>query len=464
MSQNLFDRPDYKGQFRAHTRDEFKAFLAFIRHYWILSCLIIVGIVLLLVQSNPFPPRTVTIATGQALSSADRLGEWYKDFFAANGVDLVLVPSDGAEDNLKRLQDGTVQAAFTQAGIPAAKGSKLLSLGSIEFQPVWLFYRGKPVDQNWAAQLMSKWQIAVGLQSSGTYFMVRDLLKEYGLNPETYSNLLQIPTNESVDKLINGEIDALFILGGTESQNLQRLLHADNLQNWNFRAAKATAGRIQYADAVVFPRGAVSLSPLVPEQDIELVATSATITVQPDLHPAIQYLFMAATESHYKNTENYFSRPGGFPAFLDQNFKKSPVAVKYIDNPGSTLKHDMPFWVASLIDRAWLWMAAILAVFLPLMKLIPQYRKYHAYLVQNAHYAAMNDLVHKVRAAESITELSVHEMKFQALVDTIENTWAPAGTKEKYFFMLNALETMRRHIERKRESLEDAESVGLNQR
>jgi len=454
MPPKLFDRPDYKGQFRAHTRDEFKAFLAFARHYWLLSSLILAGLIVLFVQTSPFPPKTVKIATGQPSSSAQILGEWYRDFFATNGITLELVPSDGAEDNLKLLQDGSVDAAITQAGIPAPKGSGLLSLGSIEFMPMWLFYRGEPVDQNRATQLMSQWTIAIGLENSGTYFMVRDLLKEYGLRPEEYSNLLKMPANESVEKILHGELDALFILAGTESHNLQRLLNAKNLNLWNFKASKATAGRIQYADAVTFPRGAVSLSPLFPEQDIDLVSTSVTLTVSPNLHPAIQYLFMSAAENHYANSENYFDRPGGFPAFLDRNFKKSPVAVKYIENRGSILKYDFPFWAASLIDRAWLSIAALLAILLPLTKLIPQYRKYHLYLVQNTHYAAMNELVIQIREADSLQALSSLDFKFQELASTIELTWAPAGTKEKYFFMLNALETIRRHIERQKTSLE----------
>ena len=463
MPPDLFDRPDYKGQFRAHSRDELKAFLAFLRYHWLLSGIVIIGVVFLFIQSNPFPPRTLTLATGQPNSSAEILGNWYKDFFAENGIDLVLTPSDGAENNLRLLQEGRVQAAITQAGIPAPQGSNLVSLGSVEFQPMWLFYRGKPADQNWAAQLMSQWQIAVGLENSGTYFMVRDLLREYGLKPENYSNFLKIPANESVDKLINGEIDAVFLLASTDSQNLQRLLKADNLNYWNFKAARATAGRIQYADAVNFPRGAVSLSPLVPDHDIELVSTSATITVPPSLHPALQYLFMAATESHYRNSENYFDRPGGFPAFLDQNFKKSPVAVKYIENRGSTFKYDLPFWVASFIDRAWLVMAAFLAILLPLMKLVPQYRKYHSNLIRNTQYAAMNQLMLEIQAAGNSAELSALEIKFEKIATHIQLTWAPAGTKEKYFFMLNALETMRNHFERKRIFLAESERAGLTQ-
>ena len=130
MPPNLFDRPDYKGQFRAHTRDELKALLAFSRHYWLLTSIIFAGLILLFVQTSPFPPRTVAIATGQKNSSAQILGESYRDFFAANGVTLELVPSNGAEHNLKLLEEGVVEAAFTQAGIPAPNPPTIIGQSS----------------------------------------------------------------------------------------------------------------------------------------------------------------------------------------------------------------------------------------------------------------------------------------------------------------------------------------------
>jgi hypothetical protein len=163
---------------------------------------------------------------------------------------------------------------------------------------------------------------------------------------------------------------------------------------------------------------------------------------------------MLATETHYKNKPNYFQRDGGFPVFLDQTQKKSPVAVKYIENEGSVFKHDVPFWLASLLDRAWLLIAALFAISIPLMKLIPTYRKFHLTLMLYDHYGDMCILLRKIKGAENIEELSKCELEYEVINERVESTWAPAGAKEKFFFILNALSTLDKVIQRRRQELQ----------
>lgn len=450
-----FDRPDYSRQFKANSLDEYRALISFVRHYWYLVVIILVGIGLLFYAARPFPPRTVVMATGEPQSINDQLGQWYKDFFAEHGVDLVLVPSHGSIDNLALLERGEVDAAFTQAGLSIPKSLPVYSLGSIQYEPLWFFYRGNVDIESSAMSFLTNKQISIGLRHSGTQFMVRDMLKEFQVSVDDHPNLRELNTKEGVEQLLNGNLDGLFMMANPDSVLVQQLLTSPDVHLWNFKSAKAIAGRIHYADAVVFPTGGVSLSPLRPTEDINLVTTSSTITVQKQLHPAIQFLFMLATETHYKNKANYFQRYGGFPAFLDQAQKKSPVAVKYIENEGSVFKHDSPFWLASLLDRAWLLIAALFAISIPLMKLVPTYRKFHMTLMLYDHYGDMCILLRKIKGAENIDELAKCELEFEVMNDRIESTWAPAGTKEKFFFILNGLATLNKIIERRKGELEE---------
>jgi hypothetical protein len=450
-----FDRPDYSRQLKANSLDEYRALISFVRHYWYLVIILVLGIVLLFYTARPIPPSTVVMATGESQSINDQLGQWYKDFFAEHGVDLVLVPSHGSIDNLGLLERGEVDAAFTQAGMAIPRSAHLYSLGSVQYEPLWFFFRGNVDLENAAMSFLSNKQVSIGLRHSGTQFMVRDMLKEFHVAVEDHPNLRELNTKESVELLLKGELDGLFVMANPDSVLVQQLLSSPDVHLWNFKSARAIAGRIHYADAVVFPTGGVSLSPLRPSEDINLVTTSSTITVQKNLHPAIQFLFMLATETHYKNKANYFQRPGGFPAFLDQTQKKSPVAVKYIENEGSVFKHDSPFWLASLFDRAWLLIAALFAISIPLMKLVPTYRKFHLTLMLYDHYGDMCILLRKIKGAENIEELSKCELEYEVLNDLIENTWAPAGTKEKFFFILNGLATLNKIIERRKGELQE---------
>lgn len=449
-----FDRPDYSRQLRANTLDEYRALISFAKHYWYLVLIMLVGLVVFFYAVRPFPPSKVVLATGEPHSINQHLGQWYKDFFADHGVDLQIIESEGSVENLNILERGEVDAAFTQAGLPVPKSTKILSLGSVQYEPLWFFYRGTVDFENMGMDFLAHKRISIGLPNSGTQFMVRDVLKEFRVSTEDHPNLQALGAKESVEALIRGELDGLFILANPDSALLQELLTNSDIHPWNFKSAKAMASRMQYANSVTFPTGAVSLSPLRPVQDINLVATSTTISVQKNLHPAIQFLFMLATETHYKNKANYFERQGGFPAFLDQKQRKSPVAAKYIENEGSIFKHDSPFWLASLLDRAWLLIAALFAISLPLMKLIPSYRKFHLTLMLYDHYGDMCNLLRQVKGAENLAELSSLELQYQALNDKIESTWAPAATKEKFFFILNALATLNKIIERRREELQ----------
>ena len=449
-----FDRPDYSRQLKANTLDEYRALISFAKHYWYLVLILLIGLVVLFYVARPFPPTKVVMATGEPHSINQHLGHWYKDYFAEHGVELELVETQGSVDNLNILERGEVDAAFTQAGLPLPKSSKLSSLGSVQYEPLWFFYRGTVDFENMGMDFLANKRISIGLPNSGTQFMVRDLLKEFRVTVEDHPNLQPLGSKEGVEQLMKGELDGLFILANPDSTQLQELLTSPDIHPWNFKSAKAMASRMQYASSVTFPTGAVSISPLRPAQDINLVATSSTITVQKNLHPAIQFLFMLATESHYKNKANYFERQGGFPAFLDQKQKKSSVAVKYIENQGSVFKHDSPFWLASLLDRAWLLIAALFAISLPLMKLIPSYRKFHLTLMLYDHYGDMCNLLREIKGAENLAELSKLELQYQALNDQIETIWAPAATKEKFFFILNALVTLNKIIDRRKEELQ----------
>ena len=55
---------------------------------------------------DPTPPKRVTLATGPAQSAYDQFGQRYRKALAGNGIDVVLLPSQGSSDNLRLLRQG----------------------------------------------------------------------------------------------------------------------------------------------------------------------------------------------------------------------------------------------------------------------------------------------------------------------------------------------------------------------
>ena len=117
----------------------------------------------------PAPPSTVTIATAFKGASFDYYGRRYRERFRLANVNLELRATEGALENLKLLEDPNsgVQIAFVTGGIAEPEAhSGILSLGTVDYLPIWLFYvSGEHLEH--LSQLKGK-RIAVGPIGSGT--------------------------------------------------------------------------------------------------------------------------------------------------------------------------------------------------------------------------------------------------------------------------------------------------------
>ena len=90
------------------------------------------------------PPDTLTITSGPKGSIFEANAEKYAQILARNGVKLKILPSEGSLENLKRLLDPSVRAdiGLVQGGVANGLNiDKLVSLGSISYEPLLIFYR-----------------------------------------------------------------------------------------------------------------------------------------------------------------------------------------------------------------------------------------------------------------------------------------------------------------------------------
>ena len=94
----------------------------------------------------PLPPTHIVMTTGGEGSAYDELGKQYQELLATNGVTVELRPSAGDVENLDRLRDpgSGVDVGFVQGGLTSGRESPgLSSLGTLLYQPLWIFYRGR---------------------------------------------------------------------------------------------------------------------------------------------------------------------------------------------------------------------------------------------------------------------------------------------------------------------------------
>lgn len=312
---------------------------------------------------QPAPPKTIVMTTGSESGAYHGYAKRYQEALARHGIKLELRPSSGALENLARLKDDKagVTVGFIQGGTAtSADGEGLMSLGSMYYEPLWVFYRDRNALDR-VSQLQGK-RLAIGAEGSGTRKLALQILSANGMESGA-ERLLPISGDAGLEALRQGQADAVFVIAGADAAVIRKFLAQDGVRLMNFAQAGAYVKRFTFLSKVTLPRGVVDLVQDVPAQDVTLIAATANLVVRDDIHPALISLFMlAASEIH--GAAGTFQQAHEFPAPKDATIEISKDAVHYYKSGPPFLQRYLPFWAATLVDR-------ILVMILPFLALIP---------------------------------------------------------------------------------------------
>jgi TRAP transporter TAXI family solute receptor len=168
----------------------------------------LIGFVMAYQFVQPAPPKQIRIATGQAEGAYYLFAQRYRDILAREKVELELLNTSGSVDNIGLLQAGRAEVAFVQGGTTEnMEADGLRSLGSLYYEPIWVFYR-KELTVERLTDLRNR-RIAIGREGSGTRALAIQLLRDNSIN-ESNSTLLDSGGRNAADALLAGEIDAAF--------------------------------------------------------------------------------------------------------------------------------------------------------------------------------------------------------------------------------------------------------------
>ncbi|MBL8395257.1 MAG: TAXI family TRAP transporter solute-binding subunit [Candidatus Accumulibacter sp.] len=341
---------------------------------WPIILITLIGLVVAYQFVAPEPPRRIVISTGSEAGAYHAYAQRYAALLAAKGITLEIRTSAGSHQNLERLEKGEADVAFVQGGILARPPSEddedpgpLRSLGSVSYEPVWVFYRGEQrVDKLYH---LAGRRIAVGQDGSGIRGLALQLLEANEIKPDN-PDLLPLAGLNAAEALQRGEIDATFIVAAQEAPVVQVLLRSPGLRVVSFSQADAYLRRFPFLSKIVLPRGVVDLVRDLPRRDTVLLATTANVIVREDLHPAlVSLLLQAMTEVNGKG--GFFQRDGEFPAYKDQSFPLSSDAARYYKSGPPFLQRYLPFWLAVLVERLFVMILPLVMLSLPLLKFAP---------------------------------------------------------------------------------------------
>jgi TRAP-type uncharacterized transport system substrate-binding protein len=321
---------------------------------------------------NLAPPDSITMTSGPKGSVFGRTAERYAKILKQKGVTLNILPSEGSVENIKRLADASskVDVGFVQGGVyKDINTDKLVSLGSINYEPLYVFYRNATTIER-LSQLTGKC-IAVGEVGSGTNTLSLTLLAANGIVPGGPSKLIEIDSDEAAKAILDGRVDAVFLMGDSVSTKLIRqLLHTPEISFFNFSQADAYTRRIKYLNKITLPKGSIDLGSGTPAHDVFLLAPTVELIATEKLHPAHSDLLLeAARELH--SGPGIFRRKGEFPAPIEQEIRISDDATRFYKSGKTFLYRYLPFWLASLVNRIILVLIPMIVLLLPGLRLIP---------------------------------------------------------------------------------------------
>ncbi len=325
----------------------------------------------ILMFTNSGPPNTITITSGPDGSVFRNNAEKYKKILAREGVKLKILPSNGSLDNLRMLSDPkvSVDVGFVLGGeVKGAGVDNLVSLGSISYQPLMIFYRGGI--KNLLSDFKGR-RLYVGSEGSGAHSLAITLLKANGIEPNDGTILVDAFPGDPARGLLENHIDAIFVMGDSASTDMMReLLHATDVRLFNFTQAEGYARRINYLNKLELPKGSLDFGKNVPAEDTHLIGPTVELIARTRLHPALSDLLLeAAREVH--GTPGIFRKRGEFPAAQEHEFRISPDAARYYTSGKSFLYRTFPFWMASLVTRGLAVIVPVALLLIPALKMAP---------------------------------------------------------------------------------------------
>jgi len=183
--------------------------------------------------------------------------------------------------------------------------------------------------------------------------------------------MLPLGNEAALRALKSGEVDAAVFVDGAQNRAVWAALHDPQLRLLRYGHADAYPRLLPFIRKLTLPSGAIDVAHDIPEKDVALIGTEAMLAARDGLHPAlIELLVDAAHEIH--GGQGLFEVAGEFPGTTQIDLRVSTDADRHKRFGPSLLYRYLPFWLATLAERAIIILLPLAAVLLPLFHYLPQ--------------------------------------------------------------------------------------------
>ena len=176
---------------------------------------------------------------------------------------------------------------------------------------------------------------------------------------------------------------------------------------------------------------------------MRLVASTTALLTRAETHPALVQLFSQASQTIHGGA-GWFNRARDFPNASHSEFDLSKEAERNLKSGAPLLQHYLPFWMANLIERMWLALGIIVAILLPLSRIIPPMYKFRIRSRIFKWYGQLRHIEEQlVKTPEAKSSLRTELDDLDARVGTIS---VPLSYADELYALRNNISLVRRKL------------------
>ena len=290
-------------------------------------------------------------------------------------------------------------------------------------------------------------KIAAGEDGSGTRKIVEQLLADNELSDKDDIELVPLGGTEGAKALLAGNVDALMMVIRADSQIVQQLFVDKNVDLVSLDRAEAYTRLHNYLSHIVLVEGVLDMAKNIPNKAYHLIAPSATLVAHQDIHPALVDLMMQVAEKvHDRSSVLTANREYPSPDNID--FPLSSEADRYFKHGPPFLQRYLPFWAASLIDRLKFMILPLIALLIPLMKVLPPTYRWRIRSRIYRWYDQLHELDVELKSDENVATLTEAIKVVNAMEQEVREVEVPLSYAEELYNLRVHIDLLKNQFEK----------------
>lgn len=318
-------------------------------HAWLAACAF--G-VLLYAGIHAQPSPRIRIAAGPVGGSFYETAEQYKALIERKGYRVEIVPFQNTSEIEARVADDRahLDLGFTAGSRDAAGTAKLISLGDVQLQPIFIF-ANRRAERSHPIRAFSDLR-GLSLVLPPRNSLTSDtVLRVFALDAidEANTRMAFLPLRDAIASLKQGAFDAgLFILAA-DSGLVADLAKDPDLAMIEVGQRDALAAQLPYLNQVTLPEGIYDLPRDIPPRDTRLLAATISVVARRDLAPATAYAVLEAMRDVHRQ-RTYVNDAGAFPRYSGDGTQRDRLVDDFYRSGTPWIYTHLPIAVASVLD------------------------------------------------------------------------------------------------------------------